>query len=200
MVAIYVQTSLDYNSTKKIRVACIGNSITELTSYPINLQIRLGSNYRVENFGSSGATVLIDTYTPYIYQTAFFNAKNFLPDIAVVMLGTNDARTDNFKSIENFFSDYVKLISAIQGLDNKPKILLVKPPPIFDNNLGLEVTNFSEKIIPLIEDIANDLSLPIIDVYGALKDHPEYFPDGVHPNNEGASFITIEIFNEINFQ
>lgn len=200
MVAIYVQTSLDYNSTKKIRVACIGNSITELTSYPINLQIRLGSNYRVENFGSSGATVLIDTYTPYIYQTAFFNAKNFLPDIAVVMLGTNDARTDNFKSIENFFSDYVKLISAIQGLNNKPKILLVKPPPIFDNNLGLEVTNFSEKIIPLIEDIANDLSLPIIDVYGALKDHPEYFPDGVHPNNEGSSFITIEIYNAIDFQ
>ncbi|MBT8172184.1 hypothetical protein KJN74_04875 [Candidatus Bathyarchaeota archaeon] len=198
MVVIFVQTRLYVNNTKIIRVACIGDSITESTSYPIELQIKLGDNYRVENFGSSGATVLLDTFTPYIYQIEFFKAKDFLPNIVVIMLGTNDARTDNFKSITNFEGDYLKLINNIQDPNNNPIIFIVKPPPIFNNGLNLESKSFSEEIIPRIEKIANDQALQIIDVYGALEDHSEYFPDGVHPNNKGSAIISTEIYNAIN--
>ena len=196
MIVLFVQITINYNNSK-IRIACIGNSITEITIYPIELQIKLGNNYKVENFGSSGSTVLIDTYSPYIFEPSFLNAKIFLPDIAIIMLGTNDARNDNFKSINNFVSDYIQLIKTIQNLNKQPKIILAKPPPIFENVLDLNGTNLSNVIIPLIEEVATESNLPIIDIYDSLKDHPEYFPDGVHPNNEGAAIIRREVFNSI---
>ena len=51
---------------QKVKVACIGNSITygagivnrEKNSYPAQLQVYLGDKYEVRNFGSNGATTL----------------------------------------------------------------------------------------------------------------------------------------------
>jgi len=171
---IYRLNIFENNKTEIIRVSCMGNSITR-TNYPNELQSRLGEGYMVGNFGSSGSTVLLDTYKPYIYQTAFLRAKNFQPKIVVLMLGTNDARKDNFRSIDNFKEDYLKLIREIQSLQTNPQIFLVKPPPIFDNNLDLEANNFSEEIIPRIERIADEFNFPIIDVYSKLENFPEYF-------------------------
>ena len=198
VVGIIVQTHLyNINNTKKIHVACIGDSITEAPKYPNELQNRLGDGYKIGNFGISSSTVLLDTDTPYIYQIEFLEAKDFLPDILVIMLGTNDARTDNFRSIENFVTDYMILISEIQANKNNSQIFLVNPPPIFLNKLYLDGVNFSQEIIPRIEGIADELGLPNIDVYGALEGYPEYFPDGVHPNNEGAIIIATEVYNAI---
>jgi lysophospholipase L1-like esterase len=180
-----------------IRVACIGDSITELPYYPDELQTLLGANYTVGNFGAGGATVLLDTDKPYIDQVEFVRAKNFLPDIAIIMLGTNDARTDHYNSIDNFVSDYMKLISEIKALESKPKIFLVKPPPLFDNELELKNENLLEGIIPRIEQIANDEGLPVIDVYAALENHPEYFWDGVHPGSEGGTVIANRVYEAI---
>jgi len=198
MAVIIVQTNMQViNNSKRIRVACIGDSITELTSYPKDLQTMLGDNYYVGSFGTTGSTVLLDTYWPYIYQTSFLKAKNFLPNIVVAILGTNDARTDNFKSVDNFVEDYMKLIKQIQSLGTKPKIFLVKPPPIFENDLDLISEDFSEQIIPRIEEIANDQKIALIDVYSVMENHPEYFIDGVHPNTEGSTVIAIQVYNAI---
>ena len=117
--------------------------------------------------------------------------------MVIVMLGTNDARTDNFKSIDNFVADYMKLISRIQTIESKPRIFLVKPPPIFDNMLELKSVNLLEGVIPRIEQVTDELGLSIIDVYSALENHPEYFQDGVHPNNEGAKIIAEEVYKTI---
>jgi lysophospholipase L1-like esterase len=73
----------------------------------------------------------------------------------------------------------------------------VKPPPIFDNEFYLRNTNLLEGIIPRIEQVANELSLTTIDVYTPLANHREYFMDGIHPNNEGASVIASEIYKAI---
>ena len=179
------------------RVACMGDSITELTAYPADLQDLLGDGYSVDDFGVSGSTVLMDTENPYIYTTAFLKAEVFLPDIVVIMLGTNDARADNYQSIDNFVTDYEQLVRVVQALKSNPKIYLVKPPPIFHNNLNLSNANLLEGVIPGIEQVANDLDLPTIDVYTALVDHSNYFMDGVHPNNNGASVIASIIYNAI---
>jgi acyl-CoA thioesterase-1 len=198
ILAIILENTVYNNSSANlIRVACIGDSITELPYYPHELQTLLGTNYTVGNFGSGGATVLLDTDKPYIDQVEFVEAKNFLPDIAIIMLGTNDARTDHFKSIENFVPDYMKLINEIKALKSNPKIFLVKPPPLFDNKLELKNVNLVEGIIPRIEQIANDEGLLIIDVYAALENHPEYFWDGVHPSSEGAAIIANEVYEAI---
>jgi acyl-CoA thioesterase-1 len=200
IVAIILENTVYNNSSANlIRVACIGDSITELPDYPYpdELQTLLGTNYTVGNFGAGGATVLLDTDKPYIDQVEFVRAKKFLPDIAIIMLGTNDARTDHFKSIDDFVPDYMKLINKIQEIESNPKIFLVKPPPIFDNKFELKNVNLLEGIIPRIEQIANDEGLPIIDVYAALENHPEYFWDGVHPISEGAAVIANEIYEAI---
>ena len=151
----------------------------------------------MENFGVGSATVLLDTDKPYMDQIEFVEAKNFLPDIVIIMLGTNDARTDNYQSIENFVSDYMKMVNEIQTLESNPKIFLAKPPPLFDNELELKNENLLAGIIPQIEQIANAEELPLIDIYSALENHPEYFWDGVHPSNEGAAVIANTVYEAI---
>ena len=198
IIAIIFEVSLNSNGNETIRVACVGDSITRRSGYPDNLQSTLGANYTVRNFGFDSTTVLLNTELPYMYQVEFERAKHFLPDVAVVMLGTNDARADHYKSIDNFVDDYLLLIHELQALESKPKIFLVKPPPIFDNVFDLKNVNLVEGIIPRIEQIANQEGLTIIDVYTALENHPECFQeDGVHPNSECATIIANEVYKAI---
>ena len=200
MLAILFENLLDVtNTVNRIRVACIGDSITQITNYPSELQTMLGASYVVENFGVSGSTVLNDTYRPYIHRDEFQRAKAFLPNTVVIMLGTNDANTYNFPIIDNFVDDYTRLISEVQALASKPRIFIVKPPPIFYTGLDLNNTNLLEGVMPHIEQVAKELDLPTIDVYDALINHPEYFPDGVHPNNEGGTAIANQIYQSITF-
>jgi lysophospholipase L1-like esterase len=180
-----------------VLVACAGDSITEGSGYPSELQNLLGSNYIVRNFGVSGASVMVESGKPYVNLTAFQDAENFLPEIVVIMLGTNDARSYSLPHIGNFVSEYENLISVFQGLTSKPEIFLVRPPPVFNNSLGLNGTIFVQDVIPRIEQVATDLRLPLIDVYSVLISHSAYFPDGVHPNGEGAEIIATVVNNGI---
>ena len=182
---------------KAIRVACIGDSITELSTYPTDLEELLGCNYYVREFGVTGSTVVVNSYTPYLYEPRFSAAKLFLPDIVVILLGTNDARADNYQSIDEFVADYKQLVGELQALESNPKIYLVKPPPIFENELELSNDNLVNGVIPRMEQVANDLGLPLIDVYTPLVGHPEYFVDGVHPNFDGASVIANQVYKAL---
>jgi lysophospholipase L1-like esterase len=194
-LAIIIQIYLNSNNT--MRVACIGDSLTEESGYPNDLQTLLGSNYEVGNFGVSSTTVQLDTYKPYFYEPKFAEAKEFRPHVVVIMLGTNDARNDYAQTLGNFQSGYLQLINQIQALDTKPIIFIVLPPPIFLNNLALNDTIFEENIVPLIEQFANQQNLPIVNVYSALLNHQEYFPDGVHPNSAGAQIIANQVYEAI---
>jgi lysophospholipase L1-like esterase len=176
-----------------IRVACVGDSITEGSGYPADLQIMLGANYHVESFGVSGSTVLLNSDRPYLNQNACKKSKVFQPSIVIIMLGTNDAKITTSEFIDNFSEAYKKLISEYQALASNPEIWLVKPPPILENNLDLSDTNLQQDVIPRIEQIANELDLHTIDVNTVLIHYPEYFMDGVHPNSEGAAVIANEI-------
>jgi uncharacterized repeat protein (TIGR01451 family) len=179
------------------RVACVGDSITQGSGYTVDLDRLLGSQeYNVENFGAPGANVLFDIGKPYLRSSEFLSAKDFLPDVVIIMLGTNDAKHVAFSSDE-FEADYTALINEFQALASKPKIWLVKPPPIYSNMLGLSDVNLVQSVIPCIERVANELGLPIIDVYAPLLNHPGYFFDGVHPNSEGARVIAEEIYKAL---
>jgi lysophospholipase L1-like esterase len=113
------------------------------------------------------------------------------------MLGTNDANTINLQFKDKFVKDYTELIKQIQEIETKPKIFIVKPPPIYYQGSDINNTNLVNHIMPSIEQTANQLELPIIEVYEALSNHPEYFPDGVHPNNHGAKVIAQKIYQSI---
>ena len=176
-----------------IRIGCIGDSITEGSGYPSYLQMMLGKSYTVKNFGVGGSTVLLGAGKPYMNQTAFESALGFLPDIVIIMLGTNDARPTTYQYIGDFVKDYEKLIEDFKGLPSEPEIYLVKPPPIFNDESGLSNANLVQGIIPCTEQVAKELGMPLIDVNTVLIDHAEYFPDGVHPTHTGAKVIASEI-------
>ena len=189
---------LGENEAGPIRVACVGDSITAITGYPSDLQSQLGPKYLVGNFGVNGSTVLLDSWKPYMNQSEFQDALDFKPNIVIILLGTNDDLEMLRPSNASFQEDYAKLISAFQKLDSKPQIWIVTPPPIFSNSTDLSSPYLSGVIVPKIEDLANKMSLPLIDVYSAFGKHSDYFVDGVHPNSQGAALIASTVCQAIN--
>ncbi len=196
-VGVLLTRELPNGSGWAIRVACVGDSITQWSGYPTDLQSLLGYSYVVKNFGVTGATFLLNTDRPYINQTAFEAAKQFQPQIVVVLLGTNDARTNIYESSENLESDITTLVEAVQNFDSKPRVIIATPPPLFNNTLGLSTTNLSDGVLPRLQQTAIQLDLHVVDVYDALVQHPEYFPDGVHPNGQGAQIIANLVYAAI---
>jgi hypothetical protein len=181
-----------------IRVACVGDSLTQSTSYPIELLVHLGSKYSCRNFGAGSTTVSLDSETPYMNTSVFENALEFQPDIVVIMLGTNDAQPSLHQYNTSFVDDYMKLVSAFQKLSNEQKIWIVLPPPIFSDQGGtISPEYFENTLIPLIEQVAYEAGLPLIDVHSALVGYSDYFPDGIHPNYEGGKLIATEIYNAV---
>ena len=179
---------IEKNFKIQIRVACLGDSITELSGYPHMVSKRLGNNYVVGNFGACGTSVLLDSESPYIYSEALSQAKNFHPDIAIIMLGTNDAICSFEQNELAFIEDYLMLVVNVQSFDSKPVVWIVKPPPIFGDGMWLNSTVLSYKVIPAIMKVATRANLQVIDVYSAL-DNVCFFNDGVHPNCEAAKVI-----------
>ena len=130
---------------KLARVACLGDSITEITGYTVELQTLLGNNSIVGNFGVSAATVSFYSDRPYDFEPAFQDAKIFEPTTVIIMLGTNDARTDNYQQINSFVTYYERMVKSIQALNSKPQVFLVEPPPIFNNTFDLNGTSFRKE-------------------------------------------------------
>lgn len=179
----------------KSRVACIGDSITELSGYPNILQQSLGDSFTVGNFGACGTTVSLDSESPYMQSRAYTSAKDFQPDHAVVMLGTNDANPNFDSHYSGFVADYLLLIEALKAIASKPKVWLVRPPYVFDES-WLSGRVLSSIIIPAVDEVAKQAKRPVIDVYSAT-DNPGLFFDGVHPNDEGAETIANVIHQTI---
>ncbi|MGD0996256.1 MAG: GDSL-type esterase/lipase family protein [Candidatus Bathyarchaeia archaeon] len=180
-----------------IRVACVGDSITCGTAYPVDLWLMLSSNYVVGNFGVNGATVFLNSDNPYIYTPAFRVAKQFEPNIVIIMLGTNDANSDLNESNAVFINDYVRLVTQFQGLSTKPKVWIAEPPPIFSNSTGLSAECLVQNIIPDIEQVANNTGASVIDVYNPMINHSAYFPDGVHPDSDGSVAVAMVMYNAL---
>jgi lysophospholipase L1-like esterase len=199
LIVISLETfMLATQESSPVRVACVGDSITQGTGYPVELWGLLGSNYVVGDFGVGGATVALNAGNSYLDSTAFQVAKDFQPHIVIVMLGTNDAQLNLNQSNQTFISDYTTIVAEIKSFTSKPEVWIVKPPPVFPNDSDLDPEFYRQNIIPSISQVANQMNLRLIDVYTPLSSHQEYFlEDGIHPNTEGAQAIANIIFNAL---
>ena len=189
--------------TQTIRVACIGDSITygsgiddrSADSYPAQLQDMLGLEWRVRNFGVSGATLLRKGDRPYWEQKAFNDALSYEPHVVVIKLGTNDTKPRNWKHSDHFVSDYVDMIRTFRELPTEPRIWICRPVPAFPGRWGIRDQVIREELIPLIRRVSKQTNTPVINLYKALDDRPELFPDTVHPNAEGAGLIARRVYS-----
>lgn len=180
----------DYDGT--IRLACVGDSITAGVgaargkSYPAQLGGLLGEKWKVGNFGNSGSTLLNSGNKPYQKQKSFSDALKFEPQVVVIMLGTNDTKPGNWKRKSEFIGDYHDLLGKFAKLSTKPRIFICYPVPVpGKGNFGINEAAIQEQS-PMIKKIAEQAKVGVIDMYAALKDHPETLPDRVHPNTAGA--------------
>ena len=192
MALVVISPVNHFENSHIIRVACVGNSITEGTEYPKDLQALLGANYLVVNCGAGGTTALFTSDKPYVNSLAFRIALDLQPNVVLIMLGTNDANPKYYGNVSQFVTDYKVIISLFEVFH--PKIWIMKPPPIFDDSLGPKSENLVQGIMPRIDQIAHDLNLPTINIYPLLIDHPDYFWDGVHPDWQGAKIIADAVY------
>lgn len=179
----------------KTRIACIGDSITELSGYPNILQQSLGDSFTVGNFGACGTTVSFSSESPYVQSRAYALAKDFQPGHAIIMLGTNDANPDFYDYRDRFVADYMLLLDAIKTLSSNPKVWVARPPHVFDES-WLSGQILTMEVIPAVDEAAKQTKCPLIDVYSATG-NPRLFFDGVHPNEVGARNIADVIHQTI---
>lgn len=179
-----------------VRVACVGDSITEYSGYTHKLQNMLGYNYSVGNFGVAGATVSMDSKIAYMKQQAFQQAMNFHPDIVLIMLGTNDANLE-IATDRDIQPEYSQLVNAFKELDSSPQIVVVDSPPIFSTYSGYNDTYLTTNVIPSIDNVANQMNLPTVDMHSAFGNHSDYFADGIHPNNNGSTLIASTMYDAV---
>lgn len=184
-------------SADKIKVACVGDSITEgagvkdpKNRYPAQLSELLGESYDVKNFGNSGSTMLDNGDKPYKKQKSYTDSVAFIPDIVVIKLGTNDSKPQNWAKKDGFAASTKSLVEAFLKANPKAKVFLCYPVPVIaQGNFGIRDEIVKNEIIPLIKQTAEEMKLSIIDLYAALDGKPELFPDRVHPNDDGAKLI-----------
>ncbi len=186
-------------SSEAIRVACVGDSLTQSTEYPYDLWNLIGNeSYTLRNYGAGSTTVSLDSETPYMNTTVFQEALDFQPNIVIIMLGTNDAQPSLHQFNASFVSDYAKLVHSFQALPSQPEIWAVLPPPIISNQSGkMDSAYFEYTVIPGIEQAANEANVPVIDVFSAFAGHDDYYRDGVHVNSAGAQLIAERVYSAV---
>ena len=181
-------------------VACVGDSITygagisnrNYNSYPAQLGRMLqkfDNQWQTQNFGVNGATLLRNADKPYVQQSAYNQVLAAEPNAVIIKLGTNDSKSWNWVHKDDFVSDYSSLIDAFAELPSKPKIWICNPVPAFSDNSAISNPVIKDEIIPLINQVADLKGVEVIDLYTALSGASALFPDGIHPNAEGAKLI-----------
>lgn len=200
-----------------IKVACVGDSITEghsssnksQYSYPAQLQKMLGQGFKVINCGKSSSYVMdpdsefnVKKDTPELWypNTAVYNTLMCSnPDVVIVMLGTNDARSmTDVAAKADFKAAYTNLVTDIVNLESKPEVYLstmITAVNSFQTNQGTEV------VLPkLIREVAEEMELPVIETGVALNDYYRvdlYFNDMVHPTDVSYPALATNFYNEV---
>lgn len=191
---------------EKVKVACIGDSITfgytlpdrAAKAYPAQLQTLLGEDFEVRNFGNSGRGIYLHSWRGkerrgFRYMKEHKAALEWQPDIVICNLGIND--NGEFIKYEAthpgaWAKDYCTLLKDYQDLPTKPDLYIWgKLAPLAPGQ------NFYRSAEPFLmqtelKKVAKEMNATLIDMQEPLRDGLlTLFPDKIHPNAEGAKII-----------
>jgi acyl-CoA thioesterase I len=171
-------TNSPRNST--LTIACVGDSLTFgsgssapifRNAYPAKLQRSHGfEDYNVHNYGQGGMCAL-KSAGKFSYWTTptFLMALNSVPNIVILMFGTNDAKKHRWNETE-FKEDYVSLILKFQQLPSNPTVYISIPPPLYATTsiYGMNATVINIELPRIIPEIASECNIKVIDNFNAL--------------------------------
>lgn len=199
--------SLNAQAARRVKVACVGNSITEgvgsgdheLYSYPAQLAELLGANYKVRNFGKSGHTLMTVSDRPWVKTEKWRQLKRWNPEIVIVKLGTNDSKPFNASNIaSNMKSELNSLIDSIYTISSVKKLYICSPIPSYgENRYKIDGEVIRQQIVPAIQAVAEERGVSFIDLHQEFGYHPELLPDNVHPSKDGAAKIAKIVYKHI---
>ena len=187
-----------------VRIACLGDSITAGSasgvegpeavhfSYPAILGSILGAEFEVRGFGAGGHALRSDARLAYGTSKKAAQAIEFAPDVALIVLGTNDSviGTEYARTGEDLDALVARLRTANPGV----AVWLSSPPQMFPERDGLSPERRAnlEECQPRLNALAEELEglaearegVSFIDVRDALR--PRDTTDGVHLTPFGA--------------
>lgn len=196
----------------KRKIACIGDSITfgagvvqtrDRDAWPYILGRSLGDAFQVLNYGISGATAQVESEVVFKqYHDFIDDAVAADPELYLFMLGTNDCKTVNWKR-DAFIRDYNAMLDRIEAGSPSASVVLMAPPALFpsgkDNVIafGMDADVLQNEVVPLIKAIGNQRGFAVIDLFAFTDGHPEWFADGVHPNDAGNKAIADYLYAQL---
>ena len=205
---------------ERLVVSCLGDSITfgagvkgKENTYPGQLQELLGDAYIVKNHGGNGRTLLREGLSAepgdkYSVNITIWDSQHMNdsvganPDIVIIALGTNDAKTFNWNA-EAFREQYVELVKYYQALEYSPEVYIMIPPAVFDPQEGydgipeIQAQVIADEVGSIVKEVAQECGCEFIDLHSITKDQGTLFPDGVHPDAEGNELIAKAVYDAI---
>lgn len=202
------------NKNEPIRIACIGDSITEgvgsssyaTDAYPSQLYqqaVEAGEYVIVSNYGSSGAKVLDYEGKPYNEGLAYtLSMHETDADYVIIGLGTNDARmtTHTYGMSDRFYEEYKALLEGYGELPETDIVFNTSAIYRRDYRCVATVSNIhplqkkaQQELAAEAKTADKDVQYTFIDLYAlTLEDmitvedgSYTYFNDSVHPNATG---------------
>ena len=190
---------------KKIRIAFIGDSITEgygsanpkTDSYPAQLARLLGGDYVVGNFGKSGAYVLAadDPYNvkkdrpelSYRNTQQYKDSLTFRADLVVILLGCNDIRSMSCEEAKQVLRDgLVSLGREYAALPTVQKVCFATHIRTANVTTILQLSD--GRVQEIERAAAAECGFEVIDTFEMTKDYfnvmMHHNNDRVHPNKE----------------
>ena len=181
-------------------IVCMGDSITagygvytEDEMYSAYLQELLGDRALVSAYGTPGETLR----EAAVYRSPALDAD---ADTVLLQFGTNDTspalfRADAFRAAAEALLD-----THIEALGAEHVVFLL-PPCVYpaDGDIasfGMSAEKLDE-VRAILTEVCAEKNVAVVDLYAATVDHPEWFPDGVHPNADGNKAIAEAIFETV---
>lgn len=207
LIVVFILLGIALIFSQPIKVACVGNSVTygmgienPNERYPAKLQVMLGYEYEVRNFGHSGATLLKKGYNPYWSLPEYKDALDFKADIVIIHLGLNDTDPRVWpKYRDEFVRDYTDLINTFKIANPVAEVKICRLTPIFTGHPRFESStrDWYWQIQEAIEVISEINEVDLIDLSSPLYSRPDLFPDNLHPTSDGAKVIAETVYGAI---